>query len=443
MIGWLVDTALVTAALIGLVLVLRRPFARLFGPGAAYALWALPMVRLLMPPLVLPAGWAQPEPDAAGQPPVLDIVLNAPADGASSAYGPAVVTVLAALWLSGAVFYLAWQVWNYRAMRRRVLAGARPVGEAEAGRGSRQSARVRLVESPLLTAPVAFGVIDKVVAMPMGFMAQPDRSRRDLAIAHELEHHAGHDLAAIIAAQPLLALHWCNPLAWAGWQAMRRDQEAACDARVMIGRDAPTRAAYGGIIADFAARCSGDTRLALAAPMAAPLHSGPVFGEKSIIHRLRSLTMSEPSSHRRQTGRVLLAAALLATPLTATISHATPESPAQTPPTDGTAPRTERRIVMIEREGPDGGESSSGEQRSYTRTITRDGKTVVLTTSHPLTDAEFEAAWPGSRPTSRCRRCRHFRQRQALERQALGRRYRLRRPHHRLPRLAVSGSSSE
>lgn len=52
---WLLDTLLATGGLIALVLVLRRPVARLFGPGLAYALWALPLLRLMLPPLVLPA----------------------------------------------------------------------------------------------------------------------------------------------------------------------------------------------------------------------------------------------------------------------------------------------------------------------------------------------------------------------------------------------------
>ena len=34
---------------------------------------------------------------------------------------------------------------------------------------------------------------------------------------------------------------------------MRRDQEAACDARAMAGQDARTRAAYARVIACFAA----------------------------------------------------------------------------------------------------------------------------------------------------------------------------------------------
>ncbi|MFC3214090.1 hypothetical protein [Novosphingobium panipatense] len=53
MIDWLTDTLVATGVLMGLVLAVRRPVARWFGPGAAYALWALPMIRLVIPPLVV------------------------------------------------------------------------------------------------------------------------------------------------------------------------------------------------------------------------------------------------------------------------------------------------------------------------------------------------------------------------------------------------------
>ena len=53
--SWLIDTLVTTGALIVLVLLLRRPVSRHFGPGMAYALWGLPLLRLFLPPLVLPA----------------------------------------------------------------------------------------------------------------------------------------------------------------------------------------------------------------------------------------------------------------------------------------------------------------------------------------------------------------------------------------------------
>jgi beta-lactamase regulating signal transducer with metallopeptidase domain len=306
MTAWLTDTLLYTGLLIALVLLVRRPFSRWFGPQFAYALWALPALRLLLPPIELPAAMAPEQAQLSDQ--ALRVLAMSVQDSPAAAPTPAPLweraDVWLALWLGSAALFLAWRMICYRRMRRELLAQARPVGEV---------GRIRLVETPGVSSPVAFGVRDKVVVLPPNFMAMEDRAARDLAIAHELAHHQGHDIAANFAAQPLLALHWFNPLAWIGWRAMRRDQEAACDARVLAGRDRHERALYAGLIANFAA----GPRLALAAPMACP-----IIGEKSIIHRLRSLSMSDVSPSRRRLGRWLLAGGALMLPLTASISYA-------------------------------------------------------------------------------------------------------------------------
>jgi hypothetical protein len=288
-----------------------------------------------------------------------------------------------ALWLGSAALFLAWRLVSYFRMRRDLLTGARPVGEV---------GQIRLVETPAVSSPVAFGVRDKVVALPPLFMAMENRVARDLAIAHELAHHLGHDIAANFAAQPLLALHWFNPLAWMGWRAMRRDQEAACDARVLAGRDRHERALYAGLIANFAA----GPRLALAAPMACP-----IIGEKSIIHRLRSLSMSDVSPARRRLGRWLLAGGALMLPLTASISYAAaaqdrtvesvdvvasavpsaprapeaPEAPqAPEAPHAPEAPRIERHVIQMKR-GGDG-------------TDKRERRMVVVRGDGPMSEAQ-------------------------------------------------------
>jgi bla regulator protein BlaR1 len=174
-----------------------------------------------------------------------------------------------------------------------------------------------------------------VIALPPLFMAQPDLAARDLAIAHELAHHKGHDLLANMAAQALLALHWFNPIAWYGWRAMRRDQEAACDARVLAGRGREERLTYAALIAGIA---TGPRSIAFERALAAPM-ACPVLGERSIVHRLRSLSMSEMSRRRRWFGRSLFVAGSLALPLTASISYASasaqpsvPEPPAAPSP---------------------------------------------------------------------------------------------------------------
>lgn len=325
MSAFLTDTLIWTGALLALVLLIRRPVASAFGPKSAYALWTLPMARLLMPPLVLPA-WMAPQqapdpveaammiveaPLAAVEPVAL---TAAPVEAAPLIdWGALLMTV----WLAGAAIFLIRRYSLYFAMRRELLASARPVGEA---------GRVRLVETPAADGPVAFGVIDKVVALPPGFMASRDRAARDLALAHELAHHRGHDLVCNMLVQPLFALHWFTPLATLGWRALRRDQEAACDARVIASQPRESRATYAAVIARYATQPHNHARLALAAPMACP-----VLGDRSILQRLKSLAMTDISARRRWTGRLLIGAAALALPLTGSISYAQSE-PAAPPP---------------------------------------------------------------------------------------------------------------
>ena len=374
---WLVDTLVVTAALLALVLLVRRPVSRHFGPGLAYALWSLPLLRLFVPPVVLPA-----TPAATA----VETVVVTGAGVAAPVAAPSLTwlePLALALWLAGALGFLVWRVVSYRALRRDLLAAAQPVGQVEG---------IRLVESAAAPTPLAFGLLDKVIALPPGFMVQRDQVARDLAIAHELEHHRGRDLAVNMAMQPLLALHWFNPLAWLAWQALRRDQEAACDARVIAGRDHTIRAAYGALSADYARA----PRVSLAASIACP-----VVGEASIIHRLRSLTMTDPTPARRNLGRVLLAGAALALPLTASVSYAaaqdapvaapaapaTPAAPAAPAAPEAPKIMQERHIVIVQKAGG----AKEDDAGLTTRTVTKDGKAIIIKTDKAMSEAEVQA----------------------------------------------------
>jgi beta-lactamase regulating signal transducer with metallopeptidase domain len=327
MMDWLFDTLVWTAALIALVLLLRRPVARVFGPRVAYALWALPMLRLLFPPITLPAWMAPADPEPSV--PVADLVVVRPIDLPAVSTIPespvfdwtTLIPLIVGLWLVGAAAFLLQRFKTYHQMRSDLLDDAREVG---------REGKIRLVESPATNAPIALGVLDRIVALPPGFMAQEDTKARDLALRHEIAHHQGNDLMVNMLVQPLFALHWFNPLGTLGWLALRRDQEAACDARVIATSKPDERATYANVIASFAA----GPNVALAAPMACP-----VLGDKSIIHRLRSLNMNDHSTRRRIAGRGLIAAAAIALPLTASVTYAEVTAPAApTPPQAPMAP---------------------------------------------------------------------------------------------------------
>ncbi|AOH83908.1 hypothetical protein AWL63_07965 [Sphingomonas panacis] len=239
MIGWAVEALAGSALLMALVMAIRAPVRRAFGPDVAYALWAMPVLRLCLPPLpqtvsesvrhvaILPVAQAS-EP--------VTILLAAPARAAAQSIGwEAFVPVLAAVWLVGALGFAGWHMLAHRRFCLDLLAGAESLEERDG---------VDVIETPVARGPLAFGVVRRYVAFPTDFDALYDPAERDLALAHELGHHARGDLVANWIALAVLALHWFNPLAWYAFRAFRTDQEVANDARVLAGRPAITRHTY-------------------------------------------------------------------------------------------------------------------------------------------------------------------------------------------------------
>lgn len=244
MTDWLVGTLIASSMLMAVVLLVREPARRLFGPAVAYALWLLPATRMMLPSFTqtvertIPASVA---PAVRLAPPV---EMPATADPAMRVDFIASLggwpTLLILLWASGAAVMLVRGLLIYRAQRRAILADGVQLA-ALCG--------VRLVRSESVRGPLAFGIFDRVVAVPIDFEQRFSERQRSLALDHELAHHRSGDLVANAVAFVLLCLQWFNPLAWVAHSAFRFDQEAACDARVLDKADAGDRASYGAAIA--------------------------------------------------------------------------------------------------------------------------------------------------------------------------------------------------
>ena len=80
------DTMIATALLVLAVLLIRKPFARHFGPHLTYALWLVPALRLILPPLP----FADPVTVAATPTGPADVVLIEMVEAARAAGTPAV-----------------------------------------------------------------------------------------------------------------------------------------------------------------------------------------------------------------------------------------------------------------------------------------------------------------------------------------------------------------
>ena len=296
--GWLVEALVASTLLMLLVLLVRRPVRNAFGPQVGYALWALPLLRLLLPPL--PDAWRQ----AATTPISLasETITIFVADGGTTtaaaaqagpapiAIGPMIGLALALLWAVGAAGFLLWHLTSHTRFCRRLLGTAAGVEEI---RG------VRVIASDAAPGPLAFGVLRRYVAFPLDFADRYDADERELALEHEIGHHQRGDLIANWIALAILALHWFNPVAWRAFRAFRADQELANDARVLAGRSAIDRHAYACAI----------VKAAHGGAVSAACHLHTIDDLKG---RIRMLTTLPRSRRRLATGGALVSAVVLA-----------------------------------------------------------------------------------------------------------------------------------
>jgi bla regulator protein blaR1 len=304
MSDWLLDTLLATSALVLLVLLLREPVRRRFGSRVTYGLWLIPFARLLMPTLTT------------------TVERTVPAAGSYGPFGPRVVgeallltnvsaaepslvdraggwpTILLAAWLAVALGLFLSRMIAFRRDRRAILDSSVEVARI----GS-----VRVVASAEVSSPVAFGIVDRVIAVPADFDTAYCARERRFALEHELAHHRSGDLIANLFAFVLVCLQWFNPLAWVAHAAFRFDQEAACDARVLDKAKADDRADYGRTIAKAA---SGRALLFASA-----------LDRRNRLHRRLQSMLRSPNPARRLTGRLLIGVAI-AVALPATASRA-------------------------------------------------------------------------------------------------------------------------
>jgi len=297
MIDWLADTLLATSLLMVLVLLVREPARRLFGPAVAYGLWLIPALRLPMPSLTWTvertALLAEPLPSGLPRSARLSLIPVPEPSLVERLGGWETLAVTA--WLAGASAMLLCGFLVYRRQRRDVL------------RDSGQSVRlgnIRIVRSAAVRGPTAFGIFDRVIALPIDFDERYDPRERRLALDHELAHHHSGDLIINHFAFAFLCLQWFNPLAWLSHSAFRFDQEAACDARIVDKASSEDRAAYANAIAKAA---SGRV----------PLFAGVLDRPGTLRRRLRSMLIGASAS-RQLAGKALIAlTAGAALPLTA------------------------------------------------------------------------------------------------------------------------------
>lgn len=152
---------------------------------------------------------------------------------AGMSWQPAILMV----WLIGVLLVLArLAVGTVRV--RRMVRGATPLTDSwtdlsrELSHSLKLAQPVRLLRSNESLIPMTSGVWSPVVLLPNEADEwSPDRRR--VVLLHELVHVKRRDLLTQTLAQIAGAFYWFNPLVWLAVRQLRKEQEWACDERVL------------------------------------------------------------------------------------------------------------------------------------------------------------------------------------------------------------------
>lgn len=243
MIAWLSETLVAVTLLMAMVLALRGLVARTFGAGWAYALWAVPALRLVLPPLPQLAPDLYLPPAILFIPTAAEMAAPLPAQAGPGQWVP----FMLAMWAGGAVIFLVLQWLAYRAFLGRIRETSRPARPPLFG-------GIRTWISDSVDGPLALGVLERRIVLPGDFSRRYNPVERRLALEHELVHHRRGDIWWNLAAMLVLALFWFNPVAWLAFRAFRSDQELACDAAVARTATLDERCDYARALVKSASR---------------------------------------------------------------------------------------------------------------------------------------------------------------------------------------------
>lgn len=294
----LLVNAAVFTVLFGLMLFLRALLAKRISAVLQYALWAVVIVKLVIPfgfesaisPLALftqdnaPAqsAPADNEPVAltdemadAGlyvEPPVSQSVSNSysPFEAQRQQAGANIPSEKTAyhftlswtdwaliIWAAGALAMGMTQALCAANLRRRAYHARQPVSDRaarlfdECRRELGIKRRIRLISQSSLRMPLAMGIVRPTLLLPDNIERQSDEQLRHVCL-HELTHIKHGDLWVLALMNGLRAVYWFNPFAWLCLKLVRADMETACDARVLRSIGVAARQDYIGTVLRFA-----------------------------------------------------------------------------------------------------------------------------------------------------------------------------------------------
>jgi beta-lactamase regulating signal transducer with metallopeptidase domain len=106
-------------------------------------------------------------------------------------------------------------------------------------RNFKMSRHVRIVESPRLVSPIAFGFFRPTIGLPLNFCTRFSADKQEVMLTHELAHLAAHDPFWYFAADLVSATLWWHPGVWWLRRQLQLTSELAADEASLTRVDGP------------------------------------------------------------------------------------------------------------------------------------------------------------------------------------------------------------
>jgi len=101
------------------------------------------------------------------------------------------------------------------------------------------SRSVRIIESPRLVSPIAFGFMRPTIGLPSTFSAKFPAAKQDAMLTHELAHLAAHDPLWYLLADLVAAVLWWHPGVWWLRRQLQLSSELAADEASLMTPQGP------------------------------------------------------------------------------------------------------------------------------------------------------------------------------------------------------------
>ncbi len=291
-LGWLFDSTIYISILICLILGIKAVARGKLPAWWSYGLWLLLVFRMLMPwgiesrasvfnyvpippgnesymPLLmekeLPIPFLSHNPGVTFSTDIglIDNVSNAGDDNNASQgvnLDLSLDKVLLGIWFVGVMLFAAITLYRnfsfWRKVRREPPVEDKAVIDAlERFRSSLAiRKKVIVIATDKVKSPALFGYFKPRLLLPLHFLDTLETDELRYVFLHELSHLKRHDIGVSFLAVILQTIHWFNPLVWYALHQMKVDQEAACDAYVLLKSKQVRPVDYANTIVDLLER---------------------------------------------------------------------------------------------------------------------------------------------------------------------------------------------